>query len=80
MAKRAWDRSPLEGAVTKRKVPDIAAYRTAFESEEVLKFLAKTPREKERDRAQWLRLMLPVMAEARGIAREPSGAAVRRRK
>jgi hypothetical protein len=56
--------------VTQRKQPDAAAYRTACESEEVLKFLAKSPREKERDRAQWLRLMLPVMAEARGIARE----------
>lgn len=64
--------------MTKRKVPDATAIRTACESDEVLKFLAKTPREKERDRAQWLRLMLPVMAEARGLAREQLASPLRR--
>lgn len=50
--------------MTKPKQLSIAAYRAAFESEEVLKFLAKSPREKQRDRNQWLKLMVPVMAAA----------------
>jgi hypothetical protein len=64
--------------VNKRQVPTTNALRTACESEEVLKFLAKTPREKERDRAQWLRLMLPVMAEGRFHLRERGAWTVRR--
>jgi hypothetical protein len=64
--------------VTKRKMPDAATFRAACESEEVLKFLAKTPSEKERDRAQWLKLMVPVMAKASFAAPERGLWAARR--